>query len=186
MAVLLTSAGLETKALQESFLSLITKDMSEVKALFIPTAAIDPEAIAMLPKCRNDLLKCGISDENITVYDLHTGISPEELQRYDLVYLCGGSTEYLLERVNTTGFHKALKEYIQRNGLVIGVSAGSIIFAENLRGNLGLLPAKLAVHCVQGEEPGKLTNPLKVEIRLTNTRALLWKGAPEGWEIVGE
>ncbi len=34
--------------------------MSEVKALFIPTAAIDAGAIEVLPKCMIDLLKCGI------------------------------------------------------------------------------------------------------------------------------
>ncbi len=37
-------------------------------------AAINADAIAVLPKCMNDLLKCGIPDENITVYDMHEGM----------------------------------------------------------------------------------------------------------------
>lgn len=60
MRVLLTSAGLETEEIKEQFMEMLEKDMSEVKALFIPTAAIDAGAIKVLPKCMNDLLKCGI------------------------------------------------------------------------------------------------------------------------------
>ena len=39
MRVLLTSAGLETEEIEQYFVKMIGKDMSEVKALFIPTAA---------------------------------------------------------------------------------------------------------------------------------------------------
>ena len=41
----------------------------------------------------NDLLKCGVFDENIRVYDLHAGMEIEELRNYDVVYLCGGDTQ---------------------------------------------------------------------------------------------
>ena len=40
MRVLLTSAGLETEEIKECFMDMAGKDMSFVKALFIPTAAI--------------------------------------------------------------------------------------------------------------------------------------------------
>ncbi len=40
MRVLLTSAGLETEEIKEYFVDMIGKDMTSVKALFIPTAAI--------------------------------------------------------------------------------------------------------------------------------------------------
>ncbi len=62
MRVLLTSAGLETEEIKECFANMIDKEMRSVKALFIPTAAVDPGAIAVLPKCMNDLRKCGIPD----------------------------------------------------------------------------------------------------------------------------
>ena len=45
---------------ETGFLKMLGKDVSDVKALFIPTAAIDAGAIEVLPKCMNDLLKCGI------------------------------------------------------------------------------------------------------------------------------
>ncbi|RKI84292.1 hypothetical protein D7V83_05435 [bacterium 0.1xD8-71] len=59
------------------------------------------------------------------------------------IYPCGGNTQYLLERINATRFNKSLLAYINDNGLVIGVSAGSLIFSNNLKNNLGLIDTKL-------------------------------------------
>ena len=186
MRVLLTSAGLEVKKIQDYFVNMINKDMSLVKALFIPTDAINAWAIAVLPKCMNDLLKCGIKDENIKVYDLHTGMTTEDIQQYDVVYLCGGDTYYLLERINKTGFNKTLMEYIKKDGLVIGVSAGSLLFANNIPNNLGLIDTKLDVHLSEGDKRGKVAYTLKDNIRLTNTSALVIRNFPDEIEIIGE
>lgn len=186
MRVLLTSAGLETKEIQDFFVQFMHMDMVSVKALFIPTAAIDAEAIKVLPKCMNDLLKCDIQDKNIKVYDMHKGMDIEELRQYDIVYLCGGKTQYLLQRINETGFNKVLMEYIHADGVVLGVSAGSIIFANNIPGNLGLIDTKLDVHCAEGEMRGKVAYPLKDNMRLTNTRALVIRSFPDDLEIIGE
>lgn len=186
MRVLLTSAGLETEEIKDYFVDMIGKDMSSVKALFIPTAAIDADAIDVLPKCMNDLLKCGIQNKNIKVFDLHIGMDLDELRQYDVVYLCGGSTAYLLDRINSTGFNTTLMEYIQDNGMVIGVSAGSLIFSNNLPGNLGLINTKLDVHCAEGEKRGKVEFPLKDNMRLTNTCAFAVRDIPNGLTIIGE
>lgn len=109
-----------------------------------------------------------------------------ELQKYDVVYLCGGDTTYLLERVNATGFSTTLMEYIKQDGMVIGVSAGSLLFSNNLVGNLGLINTRLDVHCPDGEVRGKVEYPLKDNIRLTNTCALVIREFPDELEIIGE
>ncbi len=64
MRVLLTSAGLETEEIKDCFMEMLGKEMTEVKALFIPTAAIDAGAIQVLPKCMNDLLKWEVNIRN--------------------------------------------------------------------------------------------------------------------------
>ena len=125
MRVMLTSCGLETQKIKDCFLTMLGKEGAKAKALFIPTAAIDADAIEVLPKCMNDLLKCGIPKENIRVFDLHQNMPMDELKTYDVVYLTGGRTSYLLERINDTGFRETLLTYIRDNGFVIGVSAGS-------------------------------------------------------------
>ena len=102
MRVMLTSCGLETEQIKEHFMQMLGKEPADTKALFIPTAAINADAIEVLPKCMNDLLKCGIPKDNISVFDLHRNMPIDELKTFDVVYLTGGWTSYLLERINDT------------------------------------------------------------------------------------
>lgn len=186
MRLMLTSCGIETKTIQEYFLRWLAKPPVDTKALFIPTAAINADAINVLPACMDDLLKCGIPKENVTVFDLHRNMTIEELQPFDVVYLCGGTTAYLLERINKTGFRESLLSYISNDGLVIGVSAGSIIFAGNLPDNLGILDVPMKVHCPKSSMTGKVSFPLTETIELSNTAAMLITSIPDAVEIIDD
>jgi peptidase E len=168
--ILLTSAGFETKAISNAFLSFVGKDPKEIKALFIPTAAIFPAAIAVLPKCMDDLLKLKIPAENIKVFDLHRALSLEELSPFDTVYFTGGSPQYLLERISDTGFDKPLIEFVNNGGVYVGVSAGAVVGAGNLPNNLGYLKASLRVHMEAGTGTalGVFDNNTVTQIDLTN------------------
>ena len=184
MRVMLTSCGLETEQIKGQFLRMLGKEPADTKALFIPTAAIDADAIEVLPKCMNDLLKCGIPKENIRVFDLHQNMPVDELETFDVVYLTGGRTSYLLERIIDTGFRDTLLTYIRNGGFVIGVSAGSIIFANNLPGNLALLDTKLDVHCEASSCTGKVSFPLIKNMKLSNTAAIFIRSIPDDAEII--
>lgn len=184
MRVMLTSCGLETQKIKDHFLEMLGKEGPEARALFIPTAAIDADAIEVLPKCMEDLLKCGIPKENIRVFDLHQNMPVDELKTFDVIYLTGGRTSYLLERINDTGFRETLLAYIRDGGFVIGVSAGSIIFANNLPGNLELLDTKLDVHCEASSYTGRVSFPLIGNLKLSNTAAILIRSIPDKVEII--
>ena len=184
MRVMLTSCGLETEQIKEHFLQMLGKEPADTKALFIPTAAIDADAIEVLPKCMNDLLKVGIPKQNVRVFDLHQNMPIDELKTYDVVYLTGGRTSYLLERINDTGFRETLLTYIRDDGFVIGVSAGSIVFANNLPGNLELLDTKLDVHCEESSYTGKVSFPLIGNMKLSNTAAIIIRSIPDEMEII--
>lgn len=132
----------------------------------------------------NGMLKCGIPNENVRVFDQHKNMSADEPRSFDVVYLCVGRTAYLLERINDTGFREALLSYIREGGFIIGVSAGSIIFTNDLPNNLGLIGVKLEVHCENGEQSGKVTFPLKENIMLSNTAAMLIRSIPDNVEII--
>lgn len=176
MKVLLTSCGLETKKIEKAFTDLLNKHPSEVRAMFIPTAANSPDAIDVLPKCLNDLLKCGIKRENIYVYDLHDTMEGKLNETYDVIYLCGGSSDYLLRRINECGFRDKLLEYIQCDGIVIGVSAGSIVFANNIPHNLDLLHCVLEVHCSDEtcDAAGPYRFDRKARVKLGNRQAIVF------------
>lgn len=177
MRVLLTSCGLETEEIKAKYLEMLGKAPADTKALFIPTAAIDPDAIEVLPKCLNDLYKCAIPRENIRVYDLHKPLSGAELAAYDTVYICGGRTRYLLDRILEAGFDRSLREYIAGNGLVLGVSAGSVIFSGRFEDGLGLIAAQLDVHCSENdcEIPGAFDPSRTEKVKLGNLQAIIFE-----------
>ena len=55
-----------------------------------------------------------------------------------------------------------------------------------IENNLGLADTKLDVHCITGESRGKMAYPLKKNVKLTNTCALVIRDFPDGVEIIGE
>ena len=178
MNVLLTSCGLETNKIEETFLGMLPKAPAECRAIFIPTAANSPDAVDVLPKCLEDLLKCGIIRDNIFVYDLYDEIEGDICKEYDIIYLCGGSPSYLLRRINERGFQEKLDAFIKAGGVVLGVSAGSMIFAANMPDNLGLLQCALDVHCSEDmrEKPGSYPRDRKERIKLGNSQAIVFEG----------
>ena len=171
--ILLTSAGFETERILEIFQRLLNKKPSEAKALFIPTAANFPGAVSVLPKCMNDLLKAGILGENICVFDLHRNMEYAELRRYYVVYFTGGSPEYLLERINKTGFNKSLDEFINNGGIYVGVSAGSMVATNNLPDSLKYINCTLSVHTSIGTKNGIINTTENPHIDLTDNHAIL-------------
>jgi len=171
--LILTANGLENKNIGKAFLNIVKKEPKNIKAVFVPTAANNAGAIEVLPKCLHDLLDLGILENNIFVYDLHYKMEYEELSGYDTIYFCGGSTAYLLKRINETGFKTPLQEFINKGGIYIGVSAGSIIAADNLPENLGYLSCKLDVHGKEGINVGKFEPTEYTHIRLPDYRAII-------------
>jgi len=180
--ILLTSAGFETNVISDMFLRLVGKLPADIRVLFIPTAAIDPDAIEVLPKCMNDLLKINIPKENINVFDLHCNMSIDKLSVFDAVYFTGGSPKYLLERINDTGFDKSLDEFVRNGGVYVGVSAGAVIGAANLPNNLGFLKTDINVHMADGLCDGVFDNASVMHIDLKNDKAVLING--EKYQII--
>ena len=180
--MILTANGLTNKNIGKIFLDFVNKDPKDIKAIFVPTAAIFAGAIEVLPGCLHDLLDLGIPDKNIFVYDLHYKMETEELVKYDTIYFCGGSPEYLLKRVNESGFKTPLKNYIDNGGIYIGVSAGSIITANDLPENLGYLNCKLSVHGNEGISVGKFDPKPYSQIHLPDNRAIIIQG--NNYEVI--
>jgi len=171
--ILLTSAGFENKNIERLFFGLLEKQPSCIKVLFVPTAAIDADAIAVLPKCMNDLLNAGIPANSITVYDLHEKMDFVSLQEYDVIYFCGGNTKHLLSRINENGFNKVLEQFVNQAGIYVGVSAGSVIATKSIPENLGYINCTINVHQSIGSMSGIIDTTECPHIDLTNNQAIL-------------
>ena len=95
---------------------------------------------------------------------------------YDVVYICGGDPNYLMKRINECGFNQKLLAYINQGGIVVGVSAGSMIFANDMPENLSILKCALNVHCSSEtcEKTGNYSIIRKETIKLGNTQAIIF------------
>ena len=168
--ILLTSTGFDNKNIEKKFLELLDKNVEEAKVLFIITAAIDPDAVRILSGCLDDLTNCGIKDENIKVYDMHKSMTIEELNAFDAIYVCGGSTKHLVARMEEINFRCVVNEYINNGGIYIGVSAGSVCASGKYPNGLDFIKNVLDVHCDVGSELGKVDNDY--EINLDDNQAI--------------
>lgn len=171
---LLTSAGWsDNAAIGKAFQELAGKPLRDARVLFIPTAANNVGAILVLPKCINELLQAGIAEGNIDVDDLHKGMDEATLRQYDAVYVAGGSTEHLLERIGETGFRRILTAYLANGGVYVGVSAGSIAATKTLPNALGYLNCTMDVHQAGGSPAGIIDTANCPHINLTDRQAVL-------------
>ena len=172
--ILLTSTGFENDNIKNKFLELLNCDVSKAKILFIITAANDPGAVRILSKCLADLTNCNIPDENITIYDMHKLLTQDEINKYNAIYVCGGNTKYLVDRISEINFKPLLDRYIENGGIYIGVSAGSIAASGNYQNSLCLIKNNLDVHCENGTENGVITTDN--DILLTDNQAIFING----------
>ncbi len=172
--ILLTSTGFENDNIKNKFLELLNCDVTKAKVLFIITAANNPDAVRILSKCLDDLTNCDIPDENITIYDMHKLLTQDEINKYDAIYVCGGSTKYLVDRISELNFKSIIDKYVENGGIYIGVSAGSVAASGSYKNGLCFIENNLDVHCESGTDNGIITN--NNDILLTDNQAIFIDG----------
>lgn len=59
-------------------------------------------------------------------------LASKDLQRYSAIFIGGGNTYQLLFGLKESGAFDTIKEYIHNNGIVIGGSAGAVIFGYDI------------------------------------------------------
>lgn len=56
----------------------------------------------------------------------------QDFNKYSLIYIGGGNTYKLLKGIKTMNTYDKLKEYIKKDGIVYGSSAGAVIFGKDI------------------------------------------------------
>lgn len=109
-------------------------DFAGKKAIFIPTAGdpysnkdfVEADKIA-LKKYGLDVAEMDVKNKN-----------EEEIRKViigaDIVLVAGGDTFYLMAKLKESGTDKVIKDFIKKNGIYIGSSAGSIICCPTIEG----------------------------------------------------
>lgn len=131
MKLLLTSAGFENPKVGEKFVDLVGKPASKMRVIFVPTASRTKEELKYVDEAKKELLNIGVQSKNIKTLHLDHHISYGEVKEFDVIYVCGGNTFFLLSRVRETGFDKVIKQFLKEAKVYVGVSAGSILVGPN-------------------------------------------------------
>ncbi|MFH1601718.1 MAG: Type 1 glutamine amidotransferase-like domain-containing protein [Candidatus Shapirobacteria bacterium] len=130
--LLLTSTGLANQNITDQFLQIIDKPGSQIKIIFVPAAARNEEELKYIAESKKELLDLGIFEDNIKTLNLDNHVLFKEVENFDVIYVCGGNTFYLLKKVREVGFDKVIIEFTKTDKLYFGVSAGSILVCPNI------------------------------------------------------
>lgn len=127
MIFLTSSVGSVATHLYKNFLA----DKGFISVLFIDTAA-EPEIgngedDGWLQNDLQSLRNQGYRVDRYTITGKERGEIERKLDEYDVIYMSGGNTAYLLDQLQKTNSFTLIKEKVGHGKPYIGTSAGSII-----------------------------------------------------------
>ena len=124
--MLLTSAGFINPETAEVLMKEIPKQAEWCKVLMVSYTQSKTEE-SYVAASKKELEDLGFKD--IRVINLHKPIKPEPP---DVIYVCGGNTFAIMQKMKETGLDKFIIEAVNNGVLYIGVSAGSIIAGKTI------------------------------------------------------
>ena len=135
--IVLTSCGIRNEDFKDRFYTIISKEELESKKVLYITTASDGEEDddkTWMDEEYKTILDLGINESNITEHKIGNDIN---IDGFDIIYMMGGNTFYLLDIIRKTGFDKIIANFINKGKIYIGSSAGSEILGNSIDVALG-------------------------------------------------
>ncbi len=131
MKLLLTSAGLSDEKIKNEFIKILNKSADQVRIIMCTFQRNDEEKYYVNLSVE-ELLSLGIKIENLAIFDLAGEHSPLDLADFDMIYMAGGNTFHIMDKIRKLILVEMIKDFVARGGLYFGVSAGSIMAGPNI------------------------------------------------------
>lgn len=93
------------------------------KVAIIPNAKLKEQDRTNSTVAKEELEKHNISSDIIDI-----DVKKLNIDNYDALYLSGGEPKYLMDSIINAGLYDSIKAFIDKGGIVIGQSAGAMIF----------------------------------------------------------
>lgn len=133
MKLLLTSTGLANENIKKFFIAQFDR-LDNKKACLIFTIREESDW-QWLDQYDKELEEVGLEYDKVNISEENNFAN---LKEYDIYYVCGGNTFYILDRMRKTGMDKVLINAVKRGKFYLGVSAGSNIAGPDIEvANLG-------------------------------------------------
>ena len=110
------------------------RDFVGKKAIFIPTAGDPYDNKDFVEADRIALEKYGLDVVEMDIKNKNEEEIRKAIVGADIVLVAGGDTFYLMEKLKESRADKIIKEFVERGGIYIGSSAGSIICCPTIEG----------------------------------------------------
>lgn len=154
MKLLLTSAGLTNKSIENALYELVGKKAEEIKLCFIPTAATAEMGNKdwFINDIKNIDRQGFASVSFVDISAIPESIWKPQMDEVDVLFFSGGNTYFLMEWINKSGLAKVLPEYMKTK-VWVGISAGSMVTNPDLAAKISQAVYKEDFDKI-GEVPG--------------------------------
>ena len=109
-------------------------ELTGKRAVFTPTAGDPYENKDFVVADKIALQKYGIEVTDLDLKNKTEEDINKSLAMADILLVAGGDTFYLMEKLQENGADRAIKNFINRGGIYIGSSAGSIVCCPTIEG----------------------------------------------------
>lgn len=133
--IILTSCGFRDEEFKNKFYEIIPKDVLKNKKVLYITTAVDGEKDDnkdWVIKEYKTIIDLGINESNIVEYKIGNDVNIDD---FDVIYMMGGNTIYLLDMIRRYNFGEVIKAFINKGKIYIGSSAGSQILGSTIELN---------------------------------------------------
>lgn len=126
--IFLTSTGLSSENVSLKFRSLVPNS-KDISVAIITTAAEGKSENKYSQLAKKQFEEIGFV--TVDFVDLETE-PQKDFSSYGVIYVCGGNTFKLLQFARDADFKSSIEKLLERGGIYIGVSAGSIIVGPSI------------------------------------------------------
>ena len=149
MKLLLTSGGITTDKLQKTLRGLLTKPAEENKALIIELNWGEKDYPKYLEETKRQLITFGFLPENLDTYDLSLD-NPPDISQVDVLMIFGGNHFPYMKRIRELGLVQDIRDFIEREGVYIGVSGGSAMMSPDMDDGLSMTKNDIGLEDLSG------------------------------------
>lgn len=128
--MLLTSSGMTGS--REDIIAILPKPPEDIRVAHIITASKPEENKSYVENDSRLMKEMGFNVEEVDIEGKNYSQLLSLLSNFDIIYVQGGNTFYLLDKMRRCNFKKVMKKLFRKGIIYIGISAGSIVAGKNI------------------------------------------------------